>query len=71
MDKNPWALPDDLLMTDRILFQLLQTNVQDPMYSHVKRIVESVCGPSEYTDVRVPGSKALGNPVKKPAGMVQ
>jgi hypothetical protein len=69
--KDPWALPDDLLMTDKILFKLRQTNVLDPMYSHIKSIVESVCGPSEYTETRIPGLRALGQPVKKSPGRIQ
>jgi len=68
---DPWALPPDLLATDKILFQLLQTNVQDPMYSHIKRIVESVCGPSEYEETRIPGCNAFGKSVKKPSGRIQ
>lgn len=69
--KDPWALPPDLLDTDKILTRMRQTNVQEPMYSHIKSIVEEICGPSQFTETRIEGSKALGKPVKKPEGWIQ
>ncbi len=66
--KHPWGGTPDMLNTDLILTRMRERNIQDPIYSAVKQIVEEVCGPSEYTETRrVDGSKALGKPIKKTA----
>lgn len=71
--KSTWEPPDEDFVTDKILWHFRAMNMQDPLYSQLKSVIEKVCGPSEYNETKpVKDSNAFGRSFKKPSsGLIQ